>query len=132
MIHKISKTDNEWKKELTTEAYNICRKKDTERPFTGIYWDCKDEGIYRCKCCNIELFSSETKFESGTGWPSFFKPINDDNIEYIKDDSYGMLRTEVNCKKCGAHLGHVFDDGPKPTNSRYCINSISLHLDKLD
>ena len=132
LIDKISKTDNEWKKSLSSEEYDVCRKKDTEQPFTGIYWDCKDIGIYKCRCCNLELFSSETNFDSGTGWPSFFKPLNNENIECIKDTSYGMLRTEVNCKKCGAHLGHVFDDGPQPTNLRYCINSISLHLDKLD
>ena len=129
---KISKTDDEWKKELTPEQYDVCRNKDTERPFTGIYWDCKDEGIYKCSCCGLELFESETKFDSGTGWPSFFKPVNSDNIEYVKDTAYGMLRTEVNCKQCGAHLGHVFDDGPQPSNRRYCINSVSLSLDKLD
>ena len=132
LINKISKTDNEWKKELSLEQYNVCRKKDTEKPFTGIYWDSKDRGIYKCICCGLELFSSETKFDSGTGWPSFFKPLNNDNIEHVKDTSCGMLRTEVNCKKCGAHLGHVFDDGPQPTNLRYCVNSVSLRLDKLD
>jgi len=132
LTNKISKTDDEWKKELTPEQYHVCRNKDTERPFTGIYWDCKDEGIYKCSCCGLELFESETKFDSGTGWPSFFKPVNSDNIEYVKDTAYGMLRTEVNCKQCGAHLGHVFDDGPQPSNRRYCINSVSLSLDKLD
>ena len=132
MTNKISKTDDEWKKELTPEQYDVCRNKDTERPFTGIYWDCKDEGIYKCSCCGLELFESDTKFDSGTGWPSFFKPVNSNNIEYVKDNAYGMLRTEVNCKQCGAHLGHVFDDGPQPNNRRYCINSISLSLDKLD
>jgi len=132
LTDKISKSDDEWKKELTPEQYDVCRNKDTERPFTGIYWDCKDEGIYKCSCCGLELFESETKFDSGTGWPSFFKPVNSNNIEYVKDNAYGMLRTEVNCKQCGAHLGHVFDDGPQPSNRRYCINSISLSLDKLD
>ena len=132
LVDKIIKTDKEWKDELTSDQYNVCRKKDTERPFTGIYWDCKDKGIYRCSCCNTELFESETKFDSGTGWPSFFKSINSDAIECIKDTSYGVLRIEVNCNKCGAHLGHVFDDGPQPTNLRYCINSASLRLDKLD
>ncbi|KFM14732.1 Peptide methionine sulfoxide reductase MsrB protein [Marine Group I thaumarchaeote SCGC AAA799-O18] len=132
LADKIIKTDKEWKNELTPEQYNVCRKKDTEIPFTGIYWDCKDKGIYRCSCCYAELFDSKTKFDSGTGWPSFFEPIISDNIECVNDTSGGMLRIEVNCGKCGAHLGHVFDDGPQPTNLRYCINSISLHLDKLD
>jgi len=132
LTDKISKSDDEWKKELTPEQYDVCRNKDTERPFTGIYWDCKDEGIYKCSCCGLELFGSETKFDSGTGWPSFFKPVNSDNIEFVKVTAYGMLRTEVNCKQCGAHLGHVFDDGPQPSNRRYCINSVSLSLDKLD
>ena len=129
---RISKTDNEWKSQLTPEEYSICREKNTEAPFTGIYCDCKDMGTYKCTCCSIELFSSETKFDSGTGWPSFSQALNNDNIEFVKDASYGMLRTEVNCKKCGSHLGHVFDDGPQPTNLRYCINSVSLRLDKLD
>ena len=126
----VSKTDEEWKKTLTPEQYNVCRKKDTERPFTGKYNDCKDKGMYKCSCCGNELFDSDTKFESGTGWPSFFKPINDENIKYESDSTFGMTRTEVMCKKCGAHLGHVFDDGPQPTNLRYCINSVSLDLDK--
>ena len=126
----ISKTDEEWKETLTPEQYNICRKKDTERPFTGKYNDCKDKGMYKCSCCGNELFDSETKFESGTGWPSFFKPISDENVKYESDSTFGMTRTEVMCKKCGAHLGHVFDDGPQPTNLRYCINSVSLDLDK--
>ena len=132
MNDKISKTDNEWKSELSSDEYSICRKKNTEPPFTGIYWDCKYTGTYKCTCCGLELFSSETKFDSGTGWPSFSQALNNDNIEFVKDISYGMLRTEVNCKKCGSHLGHVFDDGPQPTNLRYCINSVSLRLDKLD
>ena len=126
----ISKTDEEWKETLTPEQYNVCRKKDTERPFTGKYNDCKDKGMYKCSCCGNELFDSETKFESGTGWPSFYKPISDDNVKYESDNTFGMTRTEVMCKKCGAHLGHVFDDGPQPTNLRYCINSVSLDLDK--
>ena len=130
MTHKISKSDEEWKKILTSEQFNVCRKKGTERAFTGIYWDSKDTGTYNCSCCSAKLFSSNTKFDSGTGWPSFFEPINEENIEYVKDQSFGMIRIEVNCKNCGAHLGHVFDDGPKPTNLRYCINSVSLDLDK--
>lgn len=126
----ISKTDEEWKKILSPEQYNVCRNKDTERPFTGKYYNCKDKGVYKCSCCGNELFDSNTKFESGTGWPSFYKPINDDNVKYESDASFGMVRTEIMCKKCGAHLGHVFEDGPQPTNLRYCINSISLKLDK--
>ena len=120
------------KKKLTPEQHNICREKGTEAPFSGKYWNLKDKGIYKCICCESELFSSDTKFDSGTGWPSFSQALNNDNIEFVKDTSYGMLRTEVNCKKCGSHLGHVFDDGPQPNNLRYCINSVSLSLDKLD
>lgn len=126
----ISKTDEEWQKILTPEQYRICRKKDTERPFTGKYNNCKENGMYKCSCCGNELFDSNSKFESGTGWPSFFKPINDENVKCESDTDYGMIRTEVMCKKCGAHLGHVFDDGPQPTNLRFCINSVSLNLDK--
>ena len=130
MNYKISKSDEEWKKILTPEQFDVCRKKSTERAFTGIYCDTKDMGTYNCSCCSTKLFSSNTKFDSGTGWPSFFEPIDEENIEYIKDQSFGMTRIEVNCKNCGAHLGHVFDDGPRPTNLRYCINSVSLDLDK--
>jgi len=130
MTYKISKPDEEWKKILTSEQFDVCRKKGTERAFTGIYWDTKDNGTYKCSCCGAKLFSSDTKFDSGTGWPSFFKPLDKENIEYVEDNSFGMKRVEVNCKKCGGHLGHVFDDGPDPTNMRYCINSVSLDLDK--
>lgn len=129
-MEKIKKTDEEWKKELTPEQYHVCREKGTETAFTGKYWDCHDKGIYRCACCGHELFSSETKFESGTGWPSFTAPIGKDNVATTQDDSYFMRRTEVLCARCDAHLGHVFDDGPGPMNQRYCINSVSLILDK--
>ena len=128
----VSKTDEIWKEQLTSKQFQVCRKKDTERPFTGIYNDCKEKGIYNCLCCGVKLFSSDTKFDSGSGWPSFFKSINDENIEYIKDENYGMERIEVNCKQCGSHLGHVFDDGPTTSKLRYCINSLSLKLDKSD
>jgi peptide-methionine (R)-S-oxide reductase len=127
---KMAKTDEEWKEILNKDEYEVCRNKGTEPPFTGKYTYCNDDGIYRCTCCKNELFNSTAKFDSGTGWPSFFEPIHENSIKYETDASYGMMRTEVMCAKCGAHLGHVFDDGPKPTGSRYCINSISLNLDK--
>ena len=126
------KTDEEWKRELSPEQYRVCRKKDTEPAFTGKYYDCKEKGIYKCSCCGNELFDSDTKFDSGTGWPSFWQPVDDAKVKCESDTSFGMLRTEVMCNKCGAHLGHVFDDGPTPTNLRYCINSVSLDLDKKD
>ncbi|HSD04139.1 MAG TPA: peptide-methionine (R)-S-oxide reductase MsrB [Nitrosopumilaceae archaeon] len=128
----VLRSDEEWKKHLTEEQYEVCRRKNTERPFSGEYNNCKEKGVYKCVCCGNELFSSETKFNSGTGWPSFFAPISEKNVKSETDTSYGMLRVEVECNKCGAHLGHVFDDGPKPTNLRYCINSVSLKLEKKD
>jgi len=130
MKDKIQKSEDEWKKDLTPEQYQVCRMKGTERPFTGEYYNTKDPGIYKCAACGNELFDSNTKYDSGTGWPSFYKPINEENVETEEDRSYGMSRTEVVCSKCGAHLGHVFPDGPRPTGLRYCINSVSLKLDK--
>ncbi|MBS3923202.1 MAG: peptide-methionine (R)-S-oxide reductase MsrB [Nitrosarchaeum sp.] len=130
MAEKIEKTPQEWKEVLTPDQFEVCINKGTEPPFSGKYYKNKEKGTYKCVCCGESLFTSETKYDSGSGWPSFWQPLSDEKIEYISDNAYGMVRTEVNCKKCGAHLGHVFDDGPKPTNLRYCINSISLDLEK--
>ena len=130
MADKIVKTLEEWKAILTPEQFEVCINKGTEPPFTGKYYNNKEKGMYKCVCCGESLFKSDTKFDSGSGWPSFWESLSEEKIEYISDTTFGMVRTEVNCKKCGAHLGHVFDDGPKPSNLRYCINSISLKLDK--
>ncbi len=129
-VEKVEKTDSDWKKQLTPEQFEVARKAGTERPFTGKYWNNHEHGLYRCVCCENALFSSDTKFESGTGWPSFWAPVAKENVQDLTDSSLGMARTEVRCAKCGAHLGHVFDDGPKPTGLRYCMNSASLDFMK--
>ncbi|MDX2189422.1 MAG: peptide-methionine (R)-S-oxide reductase MsrB [Bacteroidota bacterium] len=128
--YEIQKSESEWKTLLSPEQYNVCRGKGTERAFTGKYWDHHEKGIYKCVACGESLFASDTKFESGTGWPSFYEALDKNKIKEIKDNSYGMVRIEVVCKKCGSHLGHVFPDGPKPTGMRYCINSVSLDFEK--
>jgi peptide-methionine (R)-S-oxide reductase len=127
---KITKSDEEWREQLSPEEYEVTRQGGTERPFTGRYWDNHDQGMYRCVGCGTELFSSDTKFDSGTGWPSFTEPANLEHVELRDDNSLGMRRTEVICRHCGSHLGHVFDDGPGPTGQRFCINGCALTFEK--
>lgn len=127
-MSKIEKTDSQWRETLSPEEFHVCREHGTERAFTGEYWNTKEPGIYRCTCCGEPLFDSHTKFDSGTGWPSFWQPLNGTAVGESTDSSHMMVRTEVHCAKCKSHLGHVFEDGPQPTGLRYCINSVSLKL----
>ncbi len=124
------KDDEQWRDKLTADEYWVCREKGTERPFTGEYWNTTEVGVYNCRCCGEPLFFSDSKFDAGCGWPSFFRPASDDVIEETPDFSHGMSRTEITCKQCGCHLGHVFTDGPEPTGLRYCVNSLSVKLEK--
>ncbi len=129
---KITKSETEWRRELSDEEYFVCREKGTERPYSGKYWNTRTPGTYRCRCCGLALFRSDTKFDAGCGWPSFFEPLEGANLTEHEDLTHGMIRTEVTCSRCGSHLGHVFPDGPPPTGLRYCINSVSLDLHKED
>ena len=131
-MERLALSDEEWRQRLTPEQYRVCRQKGTEPAFTGAYWDCHEPGLYRCVCCGAPLFSSQDKFDSGSGWPSFTRPVAEDALGYHEDTSHGMRRVEVTCARCDAHLGHVFEDGPPPTGLRYCINSVCLALEPSD